>query len=191
MKIRPLALAACMLCAACGGKSGDVQSATPQPSTGLLIQSRGVMMPLAAAVREADFSPFIPSAQIAGVAVIPPLSSDENKRHPGIAIEYENSGDALLLSQWPRAGLNITVGSDDVTHRPCAPVAYKADGLLWTTRTGRVMTLQPDGAVLPSRIAREADRLLRGGACGGRIGPTFPSPPRSSPVVSSPRRSAS
>jgi hypothetical protein len=88
--------------------------------------------------------------------------------------------------------LNITVGSDDVTHRPCAPVAYKADGLLWTTRTGRVMTLQPDGAVLPSRIAREAHRLLRGGGCGGRIRTTFPAPlPRSSPVVSSPRQSAS
>lgn len=180
MKLRAVPLiAALALCAACGGKSPDAQSpATPQPSVRLLIESRGVTMPLTAVVRKIRFAPFIPSAQIAAVAAIPPLSDDEKKRNPGVAIEYESGGDALLLSQWPREGIDIEVGGINATSRPCAPVAYQADGLLWTTRNGRVMTLQPDGAVAPSRIAREAGRLLRAGACEGRTTLSRPFPAR-------------
>jgi hypothetical protein len=168
-------LAIALLCAGCGG-GGD--QPTPAPSPTPLVESRGVAMSLQDAVRKARFSPFIPSAQIVGVAALPPLSDDDKKRRlVGIGIEYESSGDALLLSQWPRAGLHIAVGTADVTSRPCAPVAYKADGLLWTTRNGRVMTLQPDGAVAPARIAREAGRLLRAGACGqARISRPTPRP---------------
>jgi hypothetical protein len=156
-------LAVAALCTGCGGGGQPA----PAPSPTLLVQGRGAPTSLQDAVRKANFPPFIPSAQIVGVAALPPLSDDEKKRRfIGIGIEYESNGDALLLSQWPRAGFNIAVGTDDITSRPCAPVAYKPDGLLWTTRNGRVMTLQPDGTVLPARIAREADRLLRAGACG-------------------------
>lgn len=186
-------MAVAVLCA-CAGKGNDASAQqTPQPSATMLISARGVVMPLTAAVRKITFAPFIPSAQIAGVAVIPPLSDDDGKRFPGVAIEYESNGDALLLSQWPRAGLDIAVAGFDATRRPCAPVAYKPDGLLWTTRDGRVMTLQPDGVVAPSRIAREASRLLRTGACGRTRTrtPSRPLPPRWPPSVSSPRRSAS
>ena len=170
MKFPAALFAAAVLCTACGGsKDAHAQDPpSPQPSArALLIDSRGVVMPLADAVKTVRFVPFIPSAQIVSVAVIPPLSdaADRNAQ-PGLAIEYESGGDALLLSQWPRAGLNISVGATNATSRPCAPVAYQADGLLWTTRNGRVMTVQPDGSVLASRIAREADRLLRAGACG-------------------------
>ncbi|HEY9180116.1 MAG TPA: hypothetical protein VIO32_05315 [Candidatus Baltobacteraceae bacterium] len=186
----PLLLMAA-LCAACAAKDGGY-SAQPQATPALLIQSRGVPVTLAAAVRKADFAPFVPPAQIVSVALLPPLSDEESKRrYVGIGMEYENDGDALLLSQWPRAGFHIAVGSADVTSRPCAPVAYKPDGLLWTTRDGRVMTLQPDGTVLPSRIGREAARLLRAGACGRRTRSFFrPLPSRPTPSVSSPRRSA-
>lgn len=160
----------------------------------MLIESRGVTMPLAQAVRKLSFPPFIPSAEIASVALIPPLNDDEDKREPGIALEYERDGDALLLSQWPRKGIEIVVAGVDATSRPCAPVAYKPDGLLWTTRDGRVMTLQPDGAVAPALVAREVDRLLRAGACQRRTKATLsprPLPSRSYPSVSWPRRSAS
>lgn len=184
-------LAALLFLAACGGKDGD--SAQPAPSPTLLIQSRGVPVTLEAAVRKANFPPFIPPAQIVSVALLPPLNDDEPKRrYVGIGIEYESDGDALLLSQWPRAGFDIAVGSSDATSRPCAPVVYKPDGLIWTTRDGRVMTLQPDGTVLPSRLAREADRLLRAGACERRAKSlSRPLPSRSTPSASSPRRSAS
>lgn len=186
----PLLLLA-TLCAACGSKGGD--AAQPAPSATLLIQSRGVPVTLQAAVRKANFAPFIPSAQIAGVALLPPLSDDPAKRrYAGIGIEYESNGDALLLSQWPRAGFDIAVGPVDATSRPCTPVVYKPDGLLWTTRNGRVMTLQPDGDVLPSRVQREAERLLRAGACGQRTR-SLSRPLRApgSPSASLPRRSAS
>ena len=184
-------LAFAALCAACGGNAAQ-DTATPAPAQTLLIESRGVPVTLAAAVRKARFAPFIPSPQIVKVALIPPLSdADEKRGYVGIAIEYESGGDALLLSQWPAAGFDIAVGAFDATSRPCAPIAYKADGLLWTTRDGRVMTLQPDGTVLPSRIRREADRLLSAGACARRIRTSRPLPVRSSPAVSSPRQSAS
>jgi hypothetical protein len=111
------------------------------------------------------FRPFIPSGHILQVAVIPPLNVDQQRNH-GIAIEYAANSHALLLSQWPRAGFTISVAAADVTARPCAPVAYKADGLLWATRNGLVMTLEPDGTIDASRLAREARRLLLGGACG-------------------------
>lgn len=193
MKRRAALLAALALCAACGGKGAQTRS-TPLPQASareLLIDSRGVVMSLADAVKTVRFVPFIPSAQIISIAVIPPLSdaADRNAK-PGMAIEYESGGDALLLSQWPRDGLQIDVGTTSTTSRPCAPVAYKADGLLWATRNGRVMTLQPDGTVPASRIEREANRLLRAGACGRRTRTLFrplPTPPR---AVSLPRRSA-
>lgn len=193
MKLRAvLLLAAFALLCACG-RAGDATDArTPRPAVTLLISSRGVTMRLEQAVRKLTFAPFIPSAQIASVALIPPLSDDEDKRAPGVAIEYESGGDALLLSQWPPTTLDIAVAGFDATSRPCAPVAYKSDGLLWTTRDGRVMTLQPDGAVAPSRVAREVDRLLRAGACKRRTGATLfrPLPSRRSPSAFSPRRSA-
>lgn len=188
----PAVLAFSVLSAGCAAKaSGTADAASPQP-TGLLAASRGVVMTLAGAVRHIGFAPFIPSPQIAAVAVIPALSDAKDRAAPvGLAIEYESRGDALLLSQWPRDGLTIDVGGSDLTARPCAPVAYKADGLLWTTRNGRVMTLQPDGAVEPSRIRREAGRLLHAGACGGPAR-TFSRPrPGPSRAVSSPRQSVS
>lgn len=193
MKLRALLLlAAFSLLCACGGAGNATDAHTPRPAVTLLISSRGVTMRLEQAVRKLAFAPFIPSAQIASVALIPPLSDDEDKRSPGIAIEYESGGDALLLSQWPPTTLDIAVAGFDATSRPCAPVAYKSDGLLWTTRDGRVMTLQPDGAVAPSRVAREVDRLLRAGACKRRTGATLfrPLPSRRSPSAFSPRRSA-
>lgn len=190
--VLPAVLAFSLLAAGCAAKaSGQPDPASPQP-TGLLIASRGVVTTLPAAVKNLSFAPFIPSAQIAAVALIPALSDAKDRAAPvGLAVEYESRGDALLLSQWPRDGLTIDVGGSGLTARPCAPVAYTADGLLWTTRNGRVMTLQPDGAVEPSRIRREADRLLRAGACG-RPARTF-SRPRPAPfrAVSSPRQSAS
>jgi hypothetical protein len=131
---------------------------TPKPAPTLLIDARGVSMPLTDAVKQIAFRPFIPGNQIVSVALIPPLGGTDRRESHGVAIEYASAGDALLLSEWPRMGFEITRSA-------CAPVAYKPDAYLWTTRNGLVMTLQADGAVPRSRIVREVRRLFRAGAC--------------------------
>ncbi|HLI97003.1 MAG TPA: hypothetical protein VKT72_13120, partial [Candidatus Baltobacteraceae bacterium] len=138
-------------------------SPSPAPVATLLIESKGVTMPLKLAVRTLTFKPFIPPVQILQSAIIPPLNVDQQKNH-GLAIEYAQNGSVLLLSQWPRAG--FAVPPPVLGTRVCEPVSYKSDGLLWATRNGLVMTLQPDGRVPAARIVRESRRLLRLGACG-------------------------
>jgi hypothetical protein len=131
---------------------------TPKPSATLLIDARGVSMRLEDAVKQIAFRPLIPGNQIVSVALIPPLGGVDRRESHGMAIEYASAGDALLLSEWPRLGFRVT-------ESPCAPVAYKTDAFVWTTRNGLVMTLQPDGAVAASRVMREVRRLMRAGAC--------------------------
>lgn len=133
---------------------------SPESTMPLLLDSRGVRVPLESALKQIAFRPFIPGPQVAAVALVPPLGGEDRRESHGVAIEYANAGDALVLSEWPRLGFEVT-GS------PCAPVAYKPDGLLWTTRNGLVMTLQADGTVKPSRIVHEVHRLFQAGACRG------------------------
>jgi hypothetical protein len=157
-KIGTLLLALCV--SACAGARAPSETKNaPTPAATLLIQARGVNVPLTEAVKQIAFRPMLPGMQIASVALIPPLGGTDSIRSHGIAMEYANSGDALLLSEWP--GLAF-----DVTRGPCAPVAYRRDAYIWTTRNGLVMTLQPDGAVSPSHVLREVRRLLRAGGCG-------------------------
>lgn len=165
MKVRaPFALALALL-TGCAHGSGSHAAQTPNPISTLLIESKGVTMPLQLAVHTLAFRPFIPGSQIVQVAVIPPLNVDRQKDH-GLAIEYAAGGSALLLSQWPRASFRVAAeGDGGVAGRPCSPAAYDADGLIWTTRNGLVMTLQPDGTVPASHLASEARRLLEAGAC--------------------------
>ena len=169
MKIwRSLAPVLLVFLTACAVKEPHAaQSASPSPSAAPtpLINARGVTMPLEKAVHEIAFRPFIPRAQISAFAAIPPLGGTDTRESHGLAIEYNRDGHTLLLSQWPRGNFDIAIGGADATHRPCAPVAYSAGGLLWTTRNGLVMTLQPDGTVAASSLALEARRLLHAGAC--------------------------
>lgn len=122
-------------------------------------------MPLQNAVREIAFRPYVPSGTLLEVAVIPPLGGKDARESRGIAMEYAGVNEAMLLSQWPRRGFDVAVGGIDLTGRPCAPVAYKNDALLWTNRHGRVVTLQPDGIVPRAGMEREARRLIAAGAC--------------------------
>lgn len=156
-----LAFALCCITGCAGTHESAGVGSTPKPAATLLIEARGITTPLRDAVKQIAFRPFIPGNQIVSVALIPPLGGTDSLRSHGLAIEYASAGDALLLSEWPRAGF-------DVTRDPCAPVAYKADGYVWTTRNGLVMTLQPDGAVKPPRMRRELRRLFRAGVCRPR-----------------------
>ena len=116
-----------------------------------------------------NFKAFLPHAQIVQTALIPPLNVSQQKNH-GLAIEYVAGDDALLLSEWPRGGIALSGAPLDLTADPCAPVAYKTNGLIWTTRNGLVMTLQPDRTAPASHIAHEAQRLgcvlARSALCG-------------------------
>lgn len=164
MKMTASALLLALL-TGCAAGTGSNAQATPQPQATMLIESRGVVTPFTAAVKSIAFRPIVPSSQMAAVALIPPISGEDSRKTHGLAIEYAGRGDALLLSQWPRPNVAIEVDGTDITARPCAPVAYKTDGLIWSTRSGLVMTLQPDGKVPLSRLAREAHRLLAAGGC--------------------------
>jgi len=130
----------------------------------MLIDSRGVVMPAAQARSNIAFRPVVPAGALA-IAVVPPLGGTDSHATHGFAVEYKNGTHKLLLTQWPRNGMDVAVGDFNAVHRPCAPVAYKADGLLWATRNGLVMTLQPDGTVSGSRLASEARRLIAASGC--------------------------
>jgi hypothetical protein len=98
-------------------------------------------------------------------AVLPPLGNADTDQTRGIGIEYASGHDALLLSEWPKQNFSIAFRKGDPALRPCVATHYSSQAVAWTTPGGLVMTLQPDGAVPPVDIDREAARLIRAGAC--------------------------
>lgn len=161
---KALAALLCILFSSCAAGAPRKPKAAPAPTPALLIDARGVVMPAAQARSKIAFKPVVPANALA-VAAVPPLAGPDGIATHGFAVEYQSGADRFLLTQWPRNGLNVAVGSFNAAHRPCAPVAYKADGLLWATRNGLVMTLQPDGAVSGSRLASESRRLTATYGC--------------------------
>ncbi len=160
MKARALGLLLFCAIAGCTG-SAKAPRPTPAPSATSLLDSKGFVMTLQQARAQIAFAPVIPAGELLGVAVIPPLGGHDSRAGHGIAMEYEKDGSRLVLSQWQRLGLRIVVAQVDVVHRPCAPIAFKADGLLWASRNGLVLTLQPDGAAPGPLVGSEARRLTR------------------------------
>ncbi|MGZ3496925.1 MAG: hypothetical protein ACXWNK_10255 [Vulcanimicrobiaceae bacterium] len=164
--MRIITVAATLVLSAALGACSKAPAPEPASSAPrLMIEDRGVTMRLEDAVRNIGFRAFVPSAQPAAIAVIPPLGGADTRENRGIAFEYDAGGDALLLSQWPEQRFQIAVGHDDLTQLICAPVPFKADGFIWTTHSALVMTLQPDGKVASARVAKEARRLIASGAC--------------------------
>jgi len=166
--MRRLGLAlACALAAflcACAHKSGDTAAQASLPP--MLIDDRGVVMPLEQAVTKIDYKPWIPPRQILKYAVIPPLGDLDTPDHRGIAIEYQNGNQSFLLSEWPKQNFTLLfLHGEDITLTPCKIAHYKADGAAWTTKSKLAMTLQPDGNVSPKQIDAEAQRLIASGAC--------------------------
>ncbi len=137
----------------------------PQTEPTMLILNRGVDMPLESVVPKISFRPFLPAAQIARIAVIPPLGGEDARQNRGIAVEYSVGGERLLLSEWPRQNFALIVGESDLGATPCAVRAYKADGAIWLSRTGLVMTLQPDGKTNPENVFRLANGLAKKDGC--------------------------
>ena len=176
MAISPLrSLAAALVALAISACSqGPAPAPTPTPdgprtpdasATGMLLDGRGVAMPLADAVRVISFRPFLPKAKIAAFAVLPPLGNEDSLANRGLAFEYVFAGRKLIVSEWPAQNFRIALGGRDASANPCTPVPYSHNGVVWTTPHGLVMTVQPDGPADAALIARVARALIAGGAC--------------------------
>jgi len=132
----------------------------------LLIEDRGVTMPLEKVVTFINYRPWIPPGQALRFAVIPPLGNEDTPNNRGVAIEYVSAGQAMLISEWPKQNFALLfLHNQSITTTPCSIAHYKADGVAWTTRGKLAMTLQPDGDVNPSVVEKEARRLIAAGAC--------------------------
>lgn len=138
------------------------QSALPT----MLINDRGIVMPLEQAVTEISYHPWIPPRTILKYAVIPPLGGLDTPAHRGIAMEYRYENTAMLLSEWPKQNFTLLfLHNVDITSAPCTIAHYKADGVAWTTHGKLAMTLQPDGSVDPQAVDAEARSLIAAGGC--------------------------
>jgi hypothetical protein len=159
-----LACAFALAATACAHKSGEAPAQTSLPP--MLIDDRGVVMPLEEAVTKISYKPWIPRRQILKYAVIPPLGDLDTPEHRGFAIEYQFNNQAMLLSQWPKQNFTLLfLHGEDITLTPCRIAHYKTDGVAWTTKAKLAMTLQPDGNVSPKDVDAEAQRLIASGAC--------------------------
>ncbi|HVA27489.1 MAG TPA: hypothetical protein VNF68_04880 [Candidatus Baltobacteraceae bacterium] len=165
MRLLGLLLTSTLLAAlvACGHK-GQVSPTASLPP--LLIDDRGISMPLEDAVTKIAYKPWIPPGQVLKYAVIAPLGGADTPANRGIAVEYEINGSAMLLSEWPKQNFSLLfLRSVDIALQPCVIAHFKSDGVGWTTHGALAMTLQPDGSVTPKAVEAEAHRLIANGAC--------------------------
>ena len=157
--MRRILIAAAIALSACGGQKHAAPDASTPP---LLIDGRGTTMPLEEAVTHIAFRPYVPAQAIA-FAVLPPLGDLDTNEHRGLGVEYLAGRNAMLLSEWPKQNFTIEFGHSGALHE-CRPVHYSTTSVAWTS--GKlVMTLQPDGPADATTVDREAQRLVRAGAC--------------------------
>ena len=148
----------------CASKGGihHVATASLPP---MLIDSRGATMPLERVVTKLAYRPYIPRTQGLQFAVIPPLGGADTPDRRGIAIEYAAGKNAMLLSEWPSRHLPVTFDGINIVLRTCTAERFDKSSVAWSSRSGLVMTLQPDGALPAATVAAEAHRLMASGAC--------------------------
>ncbi|MEO9169932.1 MAG: hypothetical protein ABI282_00740 [Candidatus Baltobacteraceae bacterium] len=159
-------LLCCALLGALGACHRDAKAGQQATLPPLLIDDRGIVMPFEQAVAKIDYRPWIPPTHILKFAVIPPLGDLDTPKHRGIAIEYQDGRQAMLLSEWPKQNFSLLfLHNTDVSLSPCTIAHYKADGIAWTTHGKLAMTLQPDGNAEPKTVEKEARRLIAAGAC--------------------------
>ncbi len=163
---RPLLISVLLVLAPAGCHKGEAAAASPSLPP-LMIDDRGIVMPLEDAVTKIAYRPWIPvGAQVLKYAVIPPLGNQDTPASRGVATEYEDNHIAWLLSQWPKQNFTLLfLRGQDITYAPCTVAHYKPDGVAWTTRGKLAMTLQPDGSVSAKAVEAEARRLIAAGAC--------------------------
>ncbi len=164
---RPLLVSALILLVLAGCHRGGTAAAAAPSLPPLMIDDRGMVMPLDEVVTNIAYRPWIPpGAQVLKFAVIPPLGNSDTPANRGVAMEYEDNHVAWLLSQWPKQNFTLLfLKEQDITYSPCTVAHYKLDGVAWTTRGKLAMTLQPDGSVSAKAVDAEARRLVAAGAC--------------------------
>jgi hypothetical protein len=147
-----------------GAGAGASVSGTPLPP--MLIDDRGIVMPLEDAMTKISYKPWIPPRNILKYAVIPPLGDLDTPDHRGVAFEYALGKTNMLLSEWPKQNFTLLfLHGDDISNTPCRIAHYKADGDAWTTAGKLAMTLQPDGNVDSQAVDSEARALIAAGGC--------------------------
>ena len=122
-------------------------------------------MPLEQAVTKISYRSYMPNVQVLKVALIPPLGGQDTPANRGIALEYAAGKNAMLLSQWPSQHFPVVFNGVDIVLHPCTPEHFDASSVAWSSRSGLVMTLQPDGRLPVATVQAEAKRLLLAGAC--------------------------
>ena len=162
-----LCLSVLFLAAVVGGCAANttahrVDTASPPP---MLIDTLGVTMPLEQLVTKIAYRPYIPRVQALRFAAIPPLGGADTPDGRGIAIEYAAGKNAMVLSEWPSRHLPVTFDGVNVVLRPCTGERFDRSSVAWSSRSGLVMTLQPDGALPAGTVAAEARHLMASGAC--------------------------
>lgn len=150
--------------AACSHQDGPAPSASASVPP-MLIEQRGVTMPLQDAVKEIAFRPVLPPGQVLAFAVIPPLGGADTRANHGLAAEYATGRVAMVLSEWPKGSFTLAFPGKDITNSPCEFAKFSSTGIAWTSRRGLLLTLQPDGNVSPRAVEAEARRLIAAGAC--------------------------
>ncbi len=148
----------------CAAKSPGHHMATASLPP-MLIDSRGVTMPLERVVTKIAYRPYIPRVQALQFAVIPPLGGADTPGRRGVAIEYAAGKNAMLLSEWPSRRFPVAFDGVNVALRPCTAERFDRSSIAWSSRSGLVMTLQPDGTLPAGAVAAEARRLMASGAC--------------------------
>lgn len=155
-------------CAGCAAKAATPQ-ATPAPS---LIASRGKAYSLDEARRKIAFRPYLPSRDYVDVAMLPAFFHGDDPKNWGLGLEYAVNGKRFALSEWPQRGQSLSSYPNAKSEAECTDVhsfatlhATRANGYIWSTPRGLVMTLQPDFDADRRAMAAEFRRLARRGIC--------------------------
>jgi hypothetical protein len=163
-----LAAVLIIACAGCAAKAAAPQ-ATPEPT---LISSRGKSFSLDEARRKVAFRPFLPARGYVDVAMLPAFFGGDDPKNWGIGLEYAVNGKRFALSEWPERGQSLTAYTIAKKEGECTDVhtfltqhAQRANGYIWSTPRGLVMTLQPDFNADRRAMAAEFRRLVRRGIC--------------------------
>lgn len=162
--MKRFAIAAALLVALAACQKSAPTAPSPPP---MMIDDRGIVLPLEEAVTKISYRPWIPPVQVIKWAVIPPLGGNDTPANRGIAAEYQNGQYLFVLSQWQnKQNFPLTfLHGTDITNTNCVFGKFATDGFAWSSKRQLVMAIMPDGSIPPKDVEKEARRLLAAGAC--------------------------
>ena len=164
MFVRLLAALGIVALAACGSKQPAAQpTPTPKP---LLIDDRGIVMPLDKVMRQVAFRPYLPMQGRQVFAALPPLGGADTRATRGLGVEYSGkNGAQVVRSEWPAQSFTIRFGKHDLSASPCTLAEYDPGKFAFTTKTNLVETVQGDTGSSRADVQASAQEALVQ-ACG-------------------------